>query len=218
MGKCYHCMWPALYKDRHEGLSVHPPLLLGSLLQAEPVSSEYLLHVVITALWCLKNLFLSVPLLNQFRPICGFVFFFPQDKTAASIDTALRKSLPTVGAAKQPCLSGWSKTQLSLRPISMASVVAAAAALQVKAQWYHVTSEFKVSGICMPLKTMTLMLLELISPLCPFIVGNKSQRKTQALPFYVTSRHPLWLDLGLLSKCGLLALPVLHRFPHHTLF
>ena len=118
MGKMPRLSVTSSSEDGNGGLPTRPPLLLCSLLQAKPINSENLLHVVIRALQSLKNLFLSVPLLNQFRPIC----VFPKTKLQSLQDTALQKPLPRLRLQSQLCWSGWNKTlSLSQSPVSMAS-------------------------------------------------------------------------------------------------
>ena len=98
---------------------------------------------------------------------------FSQDKTAVSARHSFAEILAHSGGCKaiQAC---WAGAKLASLRILLAWFLLAAAAigLQVVVQWYHVISEFKVRGTCMPLKTMTLMLLELFYPLFPFNLGK----------------------------------------------
>lgn len=98
---------------------------------------------------------------------------FSQDKTAVSARHSFAEILAHSGGCKaiQAC---WAGAKLaSLRTLLAWFLLAAAAiGLQVVVQWYHVISEFKVRGTCLPLKKMTLMLLELFYPLFPFNLGK----------------------------------------------
>lgn len=108
----------SLYKDRNGEVPIDPPLLLCSLLQAEPISSGNLLHVVLTALQSLKKLFLWVPPLNQFKPIC----VSPKTTLQSLQGTALQKSLPSLWAAKPSVPSRLEQNSPLSNPVSMVSV------------------------------------------------------------------------------------------------
>lgn len=95
-------------EDGNGGLPSRPPSVLCSLLQAKPINSENLLHVVIRALQSLRNLFLSVPPLNQFRPIC-----FSQDKTAIPARHSFTETPAQAEAAKPAVLVRLEQNSLS---------------------------------------------------------------------------------------------------------
>lgn len=129
------------------------PLLLCSLLQPEPISSENLLHVVIRALQSLENLFLSVPPLNQFRLIC----VFPKTK--------LQKPSLCGCRAHHACRAGTKRASpraLSARPCGSCRPAGSRAVTP--------RHQREVSGTCPPRKTTTSVLSELFPLLSPFIV------------------------------------------------
>lgn len=184
------------------------PLLLCSLLQPEPISSENLLHVVIRALQSLENLFLSVPPLNQFRLIC----VFPKTK--------LQKPSLCGCRAHHACRAGTKRASpgaLSAQPCGSCRPAGSRAVTprhqRERGQRNLPASEdddFSVVGV--------------ISPSEPFYRKEVNPRG-KLMPcssmlftyLLVTSQHPLWLDLDLLSKCGPRVLPAVHRLPHHAL-
>lgn len=174
MGKCHYYLWPAPYKDRHGGLSIHPPLLLCSLLQAEPVSSKNLLHVVITALQSLKKTSFSLFLPSTSS---GQSVFFPR-QNCSPYRHSFAEILARSGGCKASHASQAGAKLTSLKALLAGLPLAAAAAgLQMAVQWFHVTSEFKVRSIFMPPKIMNLMLLELFSPFCCVEVNPRGKLK-----------------------------------------